>query len=432
MNKTLKVLLSIVVGLILLAGAFSGGFIVGHYMPLASGFGGQPATQLPAVATPSSDQQGATPSELQTLFQPFWETWNLVHEQYVDQPVDDVALMRGAIEGMLATLGDEHTSFMDPKEFQQANESLSGEYEGIGAYVDTTADFLTVISPISGSPAEAAGLRPGDMIIAIDGEDMTGTDGELARQKVLGPAGSVVTLTIRRGEEAPFDVEITRAKITIKSSEGKMLENDIAYVKVSTFGDNTTPELLAALQELMAQNPKGLILDLRNNGGGYLQTAVEVSSQFLPKDEVVLYEQYGNGQKDEYKSLGDGLALDVPMVVLINEGSASASEIVAGALQDLGRAKLIGVVSYGKGSVQIWNALSNDQGAVRVTIAKWLTPSGRTIHKLGLTPEVYVSMTEEDYNNDRDPQLDAAIETLLAMIAGTPVPTSMPTVTPIP
>ncbi|MBI5933110.1 MAG: S41 family peptidase [Chloroflexi bacterium] len=430
MSKTIKVLLFLVVGLILLAGAFSGGFLVGHFLPSDGGLQG---IVPPAVNPPQPSATVAPPSdETQVLFQPFWEAWNIVHEQYVDQPVDDVALMRGAIEGMLGALGDEHTSYMDPKEFTQANESLSGEYEGIGAYVDTTAEFLTVISPIAGSPAEAAGLRPGDMIIAIDGEDMAGMDGELVRQKVLGPAGSIVTLTIRRGEDAPFDVKITRAKIVIKSSEGKMLENDIAYVKVSTFGDKTTPELIAALEELMAQNPKGLILDLRNNGGGYLQTAVEVSSQFLPKDEVVLYEQYGNGQKDSYKSLEGGLALDVPMVVLVNEGSASASEIVAGALQDLERAKLIGVVSYGKGSVQIWNALTNEQGAVRVTIAKWLTPSGRTIHQLGLTPDVYVSMTEEDYINDRDPQLDAAIETLLAMISGTPIPTSMPTVTPIP
>lgn len=430
MNKLVKVLLSIIVGLTLLAGAFSGGFLVGHFLPSRGGLQGI----VPPVVNPTGPSATAAPpsDETQTLFQPFWEAWNLVHEQYVDQPVDDTALMRGAIEGMLAALGDEHTSYMDPQEFTQANESLAGEYQGIGAYVDTTADYLTIISPIAGSPAEAAGLRPGDIIVAIDGADMTGVDAELARQKVLGPAGSEVTLTIRRGDEAPFDVKITRAKITIKSSEGKMLENDIAYVKVSTFGENTTPELLNALKDLMAQNPKGLILDLRNNGGGYLQTAVEVSSQFLPKDEVVLYEQYGSGQKDEYKSLGDGLAVDIPMVVLINEGSASASEIVAGALQDLGRAKLIGVVSYGKGSVQIWNALSNDQGAVRVTIAKWLTPSGRTIHKLGLTPEVYVSMTEDDYNNNRDPQLDAAIETLLAMIAGSPIPTSMPTVTPIP
>ena len=432
MNKTLKVLLSIVVGLILLAGAFSGGFIVGHYMPLASGFGGQPATQLPAVATPSSDQQGATPSELQTLFQPFWETWNLVHEQYVDQPVDDVALMRGAIEGMLATLGDEHTSFMDPKEFQQANESLSGEYEGIGAYVDTTADFLTVISPISGSPAEAAGLRPGDMIIAIDGEDMTGTDGELARQKVLGPAGSVVTLTIRRGEEAPFDVEITRAKITIKSSEGKMLENDIAYVKVSTFGDNTTPELLAALQELMAQNPKGLILDLRNNGGGYLDQGIAVSSAFMPKDQVVVLEKFGDGELKTYKSLGNGIVTDIPMVVLVNEGSASASEIVAGALQDYGRAKLVGTTTFGKGSVQSFIVLDNEQGAVGITVALWLTPKERSIDKTGLIPDIYVEFTQADLDADRDPQLDTAVETVLALLNKTPIPTSMPTTVPVP
>ena len=430
MNKAVKVILGIFIGFVLLAGTFAGGFLVGHFLPSR---GDQaPSTYAPPGTSPSAEQQGATPSDMQTLFQPFWETWNLVHEQYVDQPVDDVALMRGAITGMLESLGDQHTSYMDPSEFKQANEQLSGEYEGIGAYVDTTTDYLTVISPISGSPAEAAGLRSGDMIIAIDGADMAGIDAELVRQKVLGPAGSVVTLTIRRGEDAPFDVKITRAKITIKSAEGKMLENDIAYIQVTTFGDKTTPELKAALETLMAQNPKGLILDLRNNGGGYLQTAVEVSSQFLPKDEVVLIEQYGTGEKDTYTSLGGGLATDIPMVVLINEGSASASEIVAGALQDLGRAKLVGVVSYGKGSVQTWNALSNDQGAVRVTIAKWLTPSGRTIHQLGLNPDVYVSMTEDDYNNDRDPQLDAAIQTLLAMLAETPIPTSMPTVTPVP
>ncbi len=428
-NKTLKVILGIFVGLILLGGAFSGGFIVGHFLPSTGGL-----TDIipPTIGPPTPEQQTVIPPEAQTLFIPFWETWNLVHEQYVDQPVDDVVLMRGAITGMLASLGDQHTSYMDPDEFQQANESLSGEYEGIGAYVDTSTEYLTVISPISGSPAEAAGLRSGDQIIALDGDDVTGIDPELVRKRVLGPAGSVVTLTIRRGDEAPFDVKITRAKITIKSADGKMLENDIAYIQVTTFGDKTTPELLAVLETLMAQNPKGLILDLRNNGGGYLQTAVEVTSQFVPKDEIVLIEQYGSGEKQNYTSLGEGLAVDVPMVVLINEGSASASEIVAGALQDLGRAKLIGVVSYGKGSVQTWNALSNGQGAVRVTIAKWLTPSGRTIHQLGLTPDVYVVMTEDDYNNKLDPQLDAAIETLMAILAGTPIPTSMPTVTPTP
>ena len=429
MNKSVKIILGILVSLVLLAGAFSGGFLVGHFLPATIGLSD---IVPPAVSSPSPDQQSSTPSELQTLFQPFWETWNIVHEQYVDQPVDDLALMRGAINGMLASLGDPHTSYMDPQEFQQANESLSGEYEGIGAYVNTKLDYLTIIEPISGSPAEAAGLQSGDKIIAIDGRDMTGINPENARQQVLGPKGSVVTLTIKRGDQPPFDVKITRAHIDIKSAEGKMLENDIAYVQVTTFGDKTTPELQATLETLMAQNPRGLILDLRNNGGGYLQTAVEVSSQFLPKDKIVLYEQYGSGQKDKYTSLGDGLAADIPMVALINEGTASASEIVAGALQDYGRATLVGVISYGKGSVQTWTPLSNDQGAVRVTIAKWLTPDGRAIHKIGLSPEVYVTMTEEDYNNKLDPQLDAAIQTLMALLAGTPIPTSMPTVTPVP
>lgn len=430
MSKSLKITLGVIFSLILLAGAFSGGFLAGNFLELPGA--SRPTVILPGQnLAPTSEGRVPTTQE-QTLFVPFWEAWNIIHEQYVDQPMDDVALMRGAIRGMLAALGDQHTSYMDPDEFQQANESLSGEYEGIGAYVDTSTEYLTVISPISGSPAEAAGLRSGDAVIAIDGEDMTGIDPEIVRQKVLGPAGSVVTLKIRRGDEAPFDVKITRAKITIKSAEGEILENEIAYVQVTTFGDKTTDELTATLQELMAQNPRGLILDLRNNGGGYLQTAQEVASHFLPENEVVLLEQYGTGEKEVYKSLGNGLATKIPMVVLINEGSASASEIVAGALQDLGRATLIGVVSYGKGSVQTWNALSNNQGAVRVTVAKWLTPSGRTIHEMGLTPDIYVSMTEEDYINDRDPQLDAAVETLLAILAGTPIPTSMPTVTPMP
>ena len=414
MNKSLKITLIVLVALILLAGSFSGGFLAAQTMSLLTGItgGGNSENQPPAASVPPGTQ---------TLFAPFWETWALVHEQYVDQPVDDLALMRGAISGMLAALGDQHTSYMDPDEFKQANESLAGSYEGIGAYVDTGGEYLTVISPIPGSPAEAAGIRSGDQIIALDGEDMTGIDPELVRKKVLGPAGSTVVLTIQReGVELPFDVSITRATIEIKSAEGKMLDNNIAYVQVTTFGPKTTPELTATLETLMEQKPTGLILDLRNNGGGYLDTAVQVASQFLPKGEVVLIEQYGNGDRREYVSLGDGLATGIPMVVLINEGSASASEIVAGALQDLGRAKLVGTVSYGKGSVQNWNELSNGQGAVRVTIAKWLTPLERTIHKIGLAPDVEVKMTEEDFNAKRDPQLEVAAQALLHMIAGTP------------
>ncbi|NJN80217.1 MAG: hypothetical protein HC797_06980, partial [Anaerolineales bacterium] len=208
-----------------------------------------------------------------------------------------------------------------------------------------------------------------------------------------------------------------REKITIAAASGEMLDNGIAYVQVTTFGSRTTPELLATLQELMAQNPKGIILDLRNNGGGFLQTSVEVTSQFI-SEGVVLYEQYGDGSRDMYEALPNGLATDanIPMLVLINEGTASASEIVAGALQDYGRAKLVGIVSYGKGSVQNWIPLTGENGAVRVTIAKWLTPNENTIHEIGLTPDYEVDMTVEDRQAGLDPQLDKAVEVLLEMI----------------
>ena len=419
MNKTLKAVL-IGLGVLLVAlGSFSGGFVAGHLLPFggSTGFSFEEPTVAPPPTT-SPEQQATTPEELQTLFAPFWEAWNLVHANFVDQPVDDVALMRGAIDGMMAALGDQHSTYMDPEDYKQANESLEGSYEGIGAYVDTTSDYLTITSPIPGSPAEAVGLLPGDKIIAIDGEDMTGIDAELVRRKVLGPAGSTVVLTILREEEdSPLEFTIVRAKITIASASGEMLEGDIAYFQVTTFGPNTMPELEAAMNELMAQNPKAIILDLRNNGGGYLQTSVEVTSQFI-SEGVVLYEQFGDGKRTTYEAMPGGLATDttIPMIVLINEGSASASEIVAGALQDSGRAKLLGTISYGKGSVQNWIPLSGDNGAVRITIAKWLTPNENTIHEVGLTPDYPVDLTEDDRKADKDPQKDEAVRILLEMI----------------
>jgi carboxyl-terminal processing protease len=210
-----------------------------------------------------------------------------------------------------------------------------------------------------------------------------------------------------------------------------MLENEIGYIDINTFGDRTTPELRNALDNLLKQNPRGIIIDLRNNPGGYLTTAVEVTSEFVD-DGVVLYEVYGDGRRDTHRVLGNGQATDIPLVVLINEGSASASEILAGALQDYGRAKLVGVKSYGKGSVQNWVPLSNNQGAARVTIAKWLTPNEQAIdNHVGLSPDVTVEMTQDDFEAGRDPQLDAAMETLLAELNGNPIPTSQPTSIPV-
>jgi carboxyl-terminal processing protease len=430
-NKTLQIILIGLLGIALLVGGFSGGFLVGHLLPFGDF---QTGSTLPVANahTLSPDTQAATPQDLQTLFKPFWEAWQIIHTQYVDQPVNDTKLMEGAINGMMQSLGDAHSTYMDPQTYKDANAQLAGSYEGIGAFVDTTGTYLKITSAMAGSPAEKAGLLAGDQIIAVDHQDMTGTNPELVRQKVIGPAGTTVHLTIeRQGTANPLEFDVTRAKIDVPSASGKMLENGLGYVQITTFGDNTTKELTDTLKTLIALHPKGLILDLRDNGGGFLQTAVEVVSQFQGSG-VVLYEQYGDGTKKPYDIIPGGMATKLPIVVLMNEGTASASEITAGALQDYGRAKLVGVVSYGKGSVQNWVPLSDNEGAVRVTIARWLTPKERQIDKKGLTPDVYVQRTADDRKAGRDPQLDMAVEVLTDMINGTAIPTSVPTAVPTP
>jgi carboxyl-terminal processing protease len=407
-SKTWTTVLGIAVAILLLAGACSAGFVAGWFIqPQLKNKSAQDL--LPAPKTTID------PQDTDTLFKPFWEAWQIVHDYYVDQPVDNEKLMQGAIRGMLEALGDKHSSYVDPFEYKKATIEVSGEYEGIGAWVNTEGDFLTISEPMPGSPAEKAGLLTGDQIIKIDGEDMTGVLLELAHRKVLGPAGSTVILTIlREGVENPFDVPVTRASIKVASVDSKMLEDNIAYVKVSTFGEQTDAELTKALKDLMKNKPVGLILDLRNNGGGLLDTAVKLASQFIGNG-VILFEEYGDGTRVTHEALQGGLATDIPLVVLVNEFSASASEVVAGAIQDTGRGELVGVTTYGKGSVQNWIPLSGEEGAVRVTIAHWLTPKGRLIHEVGLTPDVEVTMTEEDIKAKLDPQLDAAIKILVEM-----------------
>lgn len=429
MNNTLKTILIILVVGVTALGSFAGGFVTGHLLPVGNLPGFPAAATAEPAPTAAPEQNAITPTELQNTFAPFWEVWNAIHENYVEQPVDDLTLMRGAISGMMDTLKVGRNYYYDPKTLEEQDAALNGkDYEGIGAYVDVDKAYLTVISPIKGSPAEKAGLRPGDQIIAINGEDMTGVPPEEARQKVLGPGGTEVTLTIlRKGEDAPFDVKIVRAKIITPLVEYEMRDDGLAYIRLVTFGDTANVELKKALNEVLAQNPKGLIFDLRNNGGGYLDQGIAVASEFLPDGEVVVAEKFGDGNLTTYKASGGGLALDIPMVVLINDGSASASEIVAGAIQDYGRAKLIGTQSYGKGSVQSLIKLQNQQGAIGVTIALWLTPKERSIEGIGLTPDIYVEITEDDFAADRDPQLDAAAQALLAILNGGPLPTSMPT-----
>jgi carboxyl-terminal processing protease len=409
MNKTLRAVLLSCVVVVLMVASFGGGFAAGHFIPI----GTSPTT----VAAPNGNQ-GGTPADLTSLFAPFWTAWSIIHQDYVDQPVNDTLLMEGAISGMLQSLGDAHTIYLSPQNYTDANTMLAGNYAGIGAYVDTAGKLLTITKPMPGSPAEKAGLQTGDQIIAVDGKDMTGLIPELVRQKVLGPEGTVVKLTIQRPDQtAPFDVQITRASIVVPSVTGKMLANNIAYVQVATFGDTTANDLHKQLATLLAQNPKSLILDLRDNTGGYLDTAISVASEFIPSG-VIVSEKAGSGKITSHNATAGGLATnkDLPMIVLVNGLSASASEIVSGALQDTGRAKLLGVTTYGKGTVQLWIPLSklqsDNQGAVAVTIARWLTPKGNTIDKKGLTPDIVVEMSADDVKAGKDPQLDAAVKQL--------------------
>jgi carboxyl-terminal processing protease len=385
-DKTLRIVLIACAAVLLLAGSFGSGFVAGHFLPL----------------------------HRYQLFVPFWNAWNIVHQEYVDQPVNDTQLMEGAIRGMMDSLGDAHSTYMSPQEYKDATSMLAGSYAGIGSQVDTSGQLLTITRPFPDSPSEKAGLQAGDQVIAVDGKDVTKLVPEAVRQKVLGKEGTTVILTIQRpGQEKPFDVKITRAVIVVPSVTSKMLDNSVAYVQLSTFGDTTASDLHKQLADLLAKNPHGLILDLRNNGGGYLDTGVQVASEFIANG-VIVQEKAGDGTLTPYKAIEGGLATSngIPMIVLVNAYSASASEIVAGALQDSGRAKLLGETTYGKGTVQHWVPLSNQEGAVRVTIARWLTPSGHTIDKKGLTPDIVVKMTTDDIKAKLDPQLDAAVKQL--------------------
>lgn len=412
-NKTLRIIAIIVIVFGLLFSCVSIGVIGFSVKTLgdkAKEIAQDPDFLMLGMERPSESE------ETRELFEPFWEVWNLLHTYYLEQPLDDEALLEGAIEGIIATLGDPHTRYSNPEEYKEELESMAGEYEGIGAYVDVSGDYVQITTPIPGSPAEEAGLRPQDLVVGLDGEDVTGISTSVVLSKMRGPEGSKVTLTIRRGDREPFDVEIVRQKIRIDDVSWEMLDDGIAYVQLTQFADKSTAQMKDALKKIRAEKPKGLILDLRNNGGGYLQTCVEIASLFLPKDSLVTIEEDGSGERIEYRTTFEIGAPDVPMVLLINEGTASASEILTGTLRYHDRATVIGTTSYGKGSVQVQPVLSNG-GAASVTIAHWLTPDETLIHGIGIAPDIEVELTEEDREAENDPQLDAAVSFLNGTLA---------------
>lgn len=397
---------NLVISIFILVATFSGGYILGH-----SGFKAEVNRSLKVKI----DRQ--VPPEKDVDFGLFWQVWDTLSANYFDKtklvPAD---MVYGAISGMVSALGDPYTMFLPPKENKIVDEDLSGKFEGVGIQIGFKDSKLAVISPLEGSPAEKAGLKAGDYIVRItDSEknidiNTSGIALPVAVQSIRGPAGSKVTLTlVRDGNPKPIVAEIVREKLNFPSVTltyvGK--DSDIARIRLAKFDADTVSEWDKAVNELITKgNIKGIILDLRNNPGGYLQTAVDIAGDFMPSGSLVVTEAKGDGSKVEYKTEKLPRLEKYKLVVLINEGSASASEILSGSLRDQKGVKLFGEKSFGKGTVQIPLEIPGGSG-LHVTVAKWLTPAGTWVHGDGLEPDKTITIKEED---TKDVQLEGAIE----------------------
>lgn len=352
-------------------------------------------------------------------FSLFWDAWKIVEEKYVDRlKLNPQEMIYGAISGMLRTLNDPYTLFLLPQESKKFKEDMQGSFEGIGAEISIRKGVLTIIAPLEGSPAKRAGLLPQDKILKINETATSDLNIDEAVNLIRGPKGTEVNLLILREEwSEPKEIKIIRETIQIPILKWELLApsqaegSNIAYIQFYHFTENAPYEFQKAVQEILASNAKSIILDLRNNPGGYLETSVDIASWFLPKNEIVAIEDFGNGEKIEYRSKGYLKLANFPLVVLVNSGSASASEIVAGALRDIRGIKLVGEKTFGKGSVQEMEQLRGGS-SLKITIAKWLTPSGKSIMEEGLEPDIKIERTPEDIDANRDPQLDKALELL--------------------
>jgi carboxyl-terminal processing protease len=396
--------------------AFVSGYLFGRAEP-ANG----PLAFLDAFqpATARATEEGVLSSDEQQRFRVFWETWQVVEREFYDKgQIDHQKLIYGAIKGMVDAVGDPYTIYQTPAQREVSDTDLRGSFDGIGIQVDMKDNRLTVVAPIEGSPAEAAGFRPGDIVLAVDGKSLSGKTLNDTVGLIRGQRGTPVTLTVmRQGTPEPVEITVVRAEIRLKSVRARMLDDQVGYLRISSFSATTGNEMAAAVKNLMEQTPRGVIVDLRNNPGGYLSASVEASAQFVNPGTVVLFQQSGNGDRKTYRTEGGGTATEVPMVVLINKGSASASEIMAGALRDNGRAFLVGEKSFGKGTVQNVHELS-DKSGLRVTTAQWLTPSEAPIQGVGLAPDEVIELPptatiSSEATRVDDAQLDAAVRHLL-------------------
>ncbi|MEO8637488.1 MAG: S41 family peptidase [Candidatus Taylorbacteria bacterium] len=388
---------------VLTGAAFMGGVYAGHanYSPIDSLFSLSGKQAL--ASTTSAD------------FAPFWKVWDVINEKYVTpNKVTDQEKVWGAISGLAKSLGDPYTVFMPPEEAKSFETEISGNFEGVGMEVGIRDEMLTVIAPLKGNPAEKAGIKAGDKIIKIDDTVASDLSVDKAVLLIRGPKGTAVTLTlIREGKSGSFEVKVMRDVITIPTIDKELRKDGIYVIQLYNFSAVSPNLFNKAISDFVKTKSNKLILDLRGNPGGYLDASVDMASWFVPKGKVIVREDFGGKQEENiYRSDGRyTFGNTFKMIVLVDEGSASASEILAGALQEHGIAKLVGTKTFGKGSVQELVKITPDTN-LKITIAKWLTPNGKSISEGGLTPDYEVKMSEDDIKADKDLQMDKAVELL--------------------
>jgi len=404
--STVQIVGIVVLAIALMSGAYAAGMV--------TMWNARPAIEraLAGLHTPATE-----PDSTASLNAPTYEREKLLDDiaillerDYVEpDAIDETELLYGAARGMVASLGDPNTAFVEPISTSIIDEDMTGSFEGIGASVDMIDGQLVLAEIMPDSPAEASGLQANDIVLQVDDVPLEGKSVLESVALIRGPKGTVVRLLVQReGVDEPFVVPVTRDRVEFQTVETRMLDDGIAYLRLADFNAVAQKQVRQGLQDLMANAPRGLVLDLRGNPGGYLQAAVDIAGEFLPRGTLVLTEELRDDESIEYRVRRSGVALEVPLVVLVNGNSASASEIVAGAIQDHERGTLLGTQTYGKGSVQITHSLE-DGSSLRVTVARWLLPDGFHLDGEGITPDEIVEITQEERKTGADPQLDRAI-----------------------
>ena len=398
------VILGVLAGFIVIGG-FASSFYFGYLRGVA-----EPKTlslQFANVEVPDGGPDAAD-------FNIFWQTWKIIRDEALKgKEITDKEMIYGAVRGLVNSLSDPHSVFLPPEETKEFREDIQGTFSGVGMEIGKKNGDLVIITPLKDSPAEKAGLQPNDQILKINDAFTGEMDVEQAVKLIRGQQNTQVTLLIYRdGWDKAEEFKVTRDVINIPTVEFDVKEGNVGYIELSNFNEQAGTAFYRALIDVMNRGSLGLIVDLRNNPGGYLEVSVDIAGWFLPKGTLVVSEQPRDGNRREFKSDGEGQLKDTPVVILINEGSASAAEILAGALRNQMKAKLVGAKTFGKGTVQMLEGLT-DGSTIKLTIANWVLPDGTIIEKNGLEPDLKVEITDEDVKARRDPQLDKALEIIM-------------------